>query len=155
MKLTESTLRKIVKKLVKESLGNKITPKSLDTMLKSHYAWLNQDYENGKEANLSGFDLSGMNLQSKEFAALDAIETNFAGSDLSNAIFDQVVCKKANFTGAILSGAVFNDVDLRGAQFTTEFLAAEEVREITCDDEQLPYLIACAGFSRSHETDIF
>ena len=58
--------------------------------------------------NLSGADLSKLNLTG----------ANLRGADLSGAILSQANLTNADFTGANLEGAVLNSANLAGASFT-------------------------------------
>lgn len=81
-----------------------------------------------------------------EYSNLSGV--NFTGADARNAIF--VACRFLNcdFTGAQFDGADFTDTDLRGATFTTELLACKSLKNVWCDDAQLPWLIGNLTFSR-------
>ena len=149
MKLTESTLRKIVKRLVREGWdSNKtLTRTQIEDMLLQHAEGF-LDGASGFEADLSGYNLSGMDLTRLYFDSLHAQGANFSNANLSGATFVQVNCRGADFRGADLSEANLDSVDLREAKFTTEFTAASSLINVVCDDEQLPYLIAHPGFSR-------
>jgi hypothetical protein len=174
MKLTESTLRKIVRKLIREKIwdvdlgyiddlkpepptgeippinktaGARLSPRQLKTILNRHEKWLNQQ-PGGYQANLENFD-----LRNASFKKADLTEVSFTGSDLRNADFADALLASTNLDNTDLRGANFlramlREVDVRGATFTTEFNSAYSLDYILFDDVHLPYLKANPTFGR-------
>jgi uncharacterized protein YjbI with pentapeptide repeats len=65
--------------------------------------------------DLSGLDLTDMDLSDKKFKAVDLNGTDFTNSNLSSAKFLDCNLKIANFTEANLTGAGFKNSDLSGS----------------------------------------
>lgn len=95
----------------------KITQAELDELLKNHERWLDSldpaneaprffnSEEQGQRADLSGLDLSGLDLK----------RANLAKADLSGANLEGAVLAYANLSEANLTGANLNNVDLGSA----------------------------------------
>jgi len=69
-------------------------------------------------SDLSGRDLSGVNLRSKNFNNEDLRDMNFAGADLRDSHFENCDLSGVDFSGAKLSWTNFRNATLRGADFT-------------------------------------
>lgn len=130
MKLTESTLRKIVRKFINEQLdrtelaiygwgGSAPTQQQVDEMLSEHLLYLRHEpgaqSANFKNADLSGLDLSRRDLSSVNFINATLTKTDFYDSNLAWA-------------------------DFRGAKFSNELLDAKNLQNIRCDDSKFSHL---------------
>lgn len=96
---------------------NTINEEQLNIILENHKHWLNKDCDNWEymKANLSGFDLRGVdlcdsNLSGADLSYADIRYAKFNGIDLHNARLRGV-----NLYGAILHGANLSGADLRDA----------------------------------------
>ncbi|MCI4435426.1 MAG: pentapeptide repeat-containing protein [Ignisphaera sp.] len=88
------------------------TREQLQKIIALHKKWLDKEdggiRANFSEADLSGEDLSNVNLYWANFSMANLIGTNFSGSNLSRVNFIRANLSEANFTGAKLSGADFS-----------------------------------------------
>ncbi len=82
--------------------------KTLQEVLELHKMWLDNE-EGGERANLSGEDLSYVNLRSANMRDANINHGNLYGADLSHAILEG-----ADLSHAILEGAILEGVDLEG-----------------------------------------
>jgi len=74
--------------------------------------WRDENVETQLQPNLSGANLSGINLQRAYLA-----NTNFGGANLSGGLFYEANFSGANLIKADLRGANFSHADLSGARF--------------------------------------
>jgi uncharacterized protein YjbI with pentapeptide repeats len=105
------------------------------TLLSSH----------AKDASLEDRDLSGADLAGTVLPGIDLVEfkcreTNFEGSDLSDARMDRAdldgaVLREANLTGVSLAGANLSHVDLRGARLSNADLRWACWKQVELDSE--------------------
>lgn len=108
---------------------------------------------------LSNIDIKDSNLSGLSFQNSVLIDCNFAGCDLSNCNF-----KNANLAGTIFAGAtltnanfessIMNGTYLAGAKFTVELSKVDSMKNITCEREQLQYLIHNEDFLFSQKYTI-
>ena len=66
-------------------------------------------------ANLNGSDLRGANLNGAYLGGASLVKANLSGADLQKVRFDRANLQKANFTTANLNGADLSSSDLREA----------------------------------------
>jgi uncharacterized protein YjbI with pentapeptide repeats len=145
MKLTESTLRKIVRKLIREKVwdvdlgyiddvvsgvrpndwsGVRPSEQEIQGILSRHKLWRNrrESGQQGQQANLAGADLSGMMLSGYDF-----LKVNMSNANLSKTNFDGSDLYGVNFTGANLSNANLAGTDLGEANFTNANLKGADL----------------------------
>lgn len=94
-------------------------------ILRLHEVWMNSVLDpraeisayraNLRGANLSGFDLVGVNLSCADFRNATMIGTNFRGANLSNAWLQGANLQGANLCQANLKRAKLDGTDLRDA----------------------------------------
>ena len=82
----------------------------IQKVLADHHLWLESQKKEGKQANLSGWDLSGLCL-----AERDLREINFEGVDLAKANLSWTKLDGANLSGANLREADLTKSRLQGA----------------------------------------
>jgi uncharacterized protein YjbI with pentapeptide repeats len=68
--------------------------------------------------DLTGIDLSGMNLSSARFSKQNLAGAAFHGATLNDADFNEAMLKNAAFNSAVLTDADFTGADLRSAVLT-------------------------------------
>ena len=89
-----------------------------------------------KNSNLSGLDFTNCILTECNFAGCDLSNCNFKDANLVNSILADTTLTNANFENANMNGSY-----LAGAQFTIELSKVYAMKHITCEREQLQYLI--------------
>lgn len=89
----------------------------IQKILEDHEKWLD-DPDTGKQADLSGKDLSGLDLKGAYLSEADLENTNLKGANLEGAEFDSCNLKDADFSGANLKNASFHDADTEDADFS-------------------------------------
>ena len=75
----------------------------IQKILEDHEKWLD-DPDTGKQADLSGKDLSGLDLKGAYLSEADLENTNLKGANLEGAELDSCNLKDADFSGANLKG---------------------------------------------------
>ena len=90
----------------------KISKEEFSEILKKHEMWLQND-PNGKQANLSGANLSGANL-----SRANLTEAILSGANLSRANLTGAYLSRANLSGAYLLWANLSDADLSWANLS-------------------------------------
>jgi len=83
----------------------KITQEELDSVISLHQVWLNGD--GGGQADLSCYDLTGMDL-----SECNLTSANFRGSNLTSADLRGTTLTKANLVGTTISYVWLYDADL-------------------------------------------
>lgn len=132
MKLTESTLRKIVRKMINEEVettpppkvsyeGEKLTAEQVVSIIENFESVDDDDPYDRPDfsgANLSGIDLSDVKFPgNSKLDGVKAIGTNFTNADLYGCSAEGANFTKANFTNCDLGGAWMKDATLTGAIF--------------------------------------
>ena len=95
-----------------------MSPEELKTILDDHAKWLRGD--GGKQANLSGANLSGAdlseaNLSGANLSWANLSEANLRGANLAGADLSEANLSWANLAGANLSWANLSEANLAGA----------------------------------------
>ena len=95
-----------------------------------------------RDLDLTGADLSRLDLRGADFTGALLESSSFAGSDLTGATFDRAVVARADFTGAVareasfreanLGAAVLHGCDLTGARFVDATLSYASLRDAVC-----------------------
>ncbi len=85
----------------------------LKESLAAHHLWLESKGKEGKQANLSGEDLSGLDLADREL-----LEINFEGVQLAKANLSWAELDRANLSGANLKEANLSRTHLQGADLS-------------------------------------
>lgn len=119
-------------------------------ILNLHKQYVSGD-PSGVRANLSGFDLSGIDFEDFDLRGANLINVNFGGANLgyvnfggahlTNANFDGACLRSANFSGAILYNATFGGTDLTNANF--RYAGLEEANFIESDLRYTNFIGAC------------
>lgn len=89
----------------------------IQKILEDHEKWLD-DPDTGKQADLSGKDLSGLDLKGAYLSEADLEGAKFHGANLEGAELDSCNLKDADFSGANLKNASFHDADTEDADFS-------------------------------------
>ena len=105
----------------------KISKEEFSEILKKHEMWLQND-PNGKQANLSGANLSEAILS----------EANLSRADLSGAILSGANLSRANLTGAYLSRANLSGAYLLWANLSQANLSEADLSGANIDYSVLP-----------------
>jgi len=112
---------------------NKYTQKELKDVLKRHKAWIKGSLE-GEKANLSGADLSGMELEQwvslydADLTGINLSRAHLVGVDFELANLRGANLTYANFTAANLGYADLRDADLSWADLTKANLHGADLR---------------------------
>ena len=93
---------------------------------------LSQALDQGRPANLRGWNLSTMDLPNINLAGMDLRRTKFIGAELRG-----VILRGADLTGADLQGALLYGADLNSANLTGANLAGARLVGATLDPRQL------------------
>ena len=119
-----------------------ISKEELDTILKKHKMWLNNE-PGGERANLSDANLRGANLIKANLRWANLIradlseanlsEANLSWADLSEANLREAYLSDANLSYATLSWADLRDADLRGANLKRANLCWTNLSEAKLD----------------------
>ena len=88
----------------------------IQKILEDHEKWLD-DPDTGKQADLSGKDLSGLDLKGAYLSEADLENTNLKGANLEGAELDSCNLKDADFSGANLKNASFYDAEMEDVSF--------------------------------------
>ena len=96
-------------------------PKSFEEILADHHLWLESQGKDGKQANLSGWDLSGKNLVERDLREANLSGANLQGADLSRANLEKADLTAANLRNAKLLEANFQETNV----FKTDFRDAD------------------------------
>ena len=114
-------------------MGNKLTQKEINKIIKNHKHWLNEDVDgwNNMKADFSDQDLSYANLSGANLSGADISRTNLSGANLS--------C--ADLSGADLSGADLSDADISCTKLSYAQLS---YANLSCAD------LSCANFSHTN-----
>ncbi len=91
----------------------------------------------GGKLDLSGANLSGMNLMFMEWGGADLSAADLSGSNLGGATIWNAKCVGTNFSGADLSGVAFSNTDLSGANLSGATLPGAFFNGATMDDANL------------------
>jgi uncharacterized protein YjbI with pentapeptide repeats len=88
------------------------TKKKLDKILAEHALWLVSNRKKGKLADLEGWNLDKLNLESADLPFAKLRSVSFRNTYLPGANFAHADLLKVNFSGAILNGTDFLDANL-------------------------------------------
>ena len=88
----------------------------IQKILEDHEKWLD-DPDTGKQADLSGKDLSGLDLKGAYLSEADLEGAKFHGANLEGAEFDGANLTDAEFDGANLKNASFYDAEMEDVSF--------------------------------------
>ena len=94
----------------------------LNHILELHREWWRSEHEQvprGQRADLSGLDLSGLDLEEACLTRANLRGTIFRGCKLSQALMYGADLRGADFRGAQFCRLFIHDADVRGAQFDT------------------------------------
>jgi len=96
--------------------------------------------------NLTGLDLSYLDLKKLDLTGAILIGANLSYTDLSNVILKDANMQEVNLTGAILTNANFENADLKNAifqeidenikQIDYDQLKSEEIKTITIHERK-------------------
>lgn len=98
------------------------SPEQIQEVLRKHKHWLRED-DRGQQADFSGQDLSGVNLQQADLR--DAILDD---ANLQNAILHRALLDDASLEGADLRNAILSDASLNGAMLNAASLEGAKLR---------------------------
>ena len=97
-----------------EFQGEKVSTEALQQILNAHARWLdNHNDPQGKQANLCGADLGGVDFREENLNG-----GNFQGANLARADFTAAKLVHVNFHKANVTEASLYSVDMRGADAT-------------------------------------
>ena len=88
------------------------TKKKLDKILAEHALWLVSNRKKGKLADLEGWNLDKLNLESADLPFAKLRSVSFRNTYLPGANFAHADLLKVNFSGAILNGTDFLNANL-------------------------------------------
>lgn len=96
--------------------NNKMSKKEFYEVMENHAKWL-EDHRNGKRAdlsycNLSGMDLSGTDLSYARLNGTNLMKANLSGSNLAFSDFGRALLHGADLSGTIVDSTDFSDADL-------------------------------------------
>jgi uncharacterized protein YjbI with pentapeptide repeats len=100
----------------------------LQEILADHHLWLESQGKDGKQANLSGWDLSGLDLAERDLRDVNFEDVQLAQANLSWAELDRANLSGANLKEADLSRAHLQGADLRHANLEKADLTAANLR---------------------------
>jgi uncharacterized protein YjbI with pentapeptide repeats len=136
----------------------RLSPEKLQRKLISHRDFLHK-LPGGRAIILRQFQFSDMSKEGFNFSHAAFVDCFFIDCNFSNCVmrdvrFSDSHIKNTKFQGVDLThanfaGTLFDNCDIRGAKFTTELLQASELRNIVCDDDQLPWLFLHPKFRRA------
>ncbi|MBE9143688.1 pentapeptide repeat-containing protein [Planktothrix mougeotii] len=95
----------------------------LDLLKSSVEQWNNWKFSTGSRPDLTGADLSGLNLTDAFLRFSDLSGANLAGTNLHDADLISVKLNNANLTGADLTDTSLSDTDFSGANLTNANLS--------------------------------
>ena len=104
-----------------------ISQEALNKVLKLHKLWLDTDGREGKQADLSNFNLSDFNLSNADLRYANLSITDLRYSDLSNA----------DLRYSDLRGSYLSNADLRGTDLSNANLICADLRGADLSDTDL------------------
>jgi len=120
----------------------KITKKELDSILKKHELWLN-DEEGGKKADLSNVSLSHMELRGVNLRGADLSGANLKDTNLSSADLSGANLIAANLFGSFLHDANLSYADISSANLTSAFLGHANLKDVIFDEATSSFALHC------------
>lgn len=90
--------------------------RSLHDALVDYYKW-KIDNSTGKPLDISGEDLSGIDLVGHDFRYVLAVDTNFRGSKIRHSMFSGTQFDGTDFRDVLFTGVSMKHCGLRGANF--------------------------------------
>eukprot|EP00775_Hariotina_reticulata_P012746 gene12746-12875_t len=114
--------------------ANAVSDKVLD-LRKCDYAGKNLSGKTLAGALLADADLSNTNLQEAVLTKSYAVDANFEGADMTNAVVDRVdfsnaKLKGVKFVNAVVTGAVFEGADLSESIWEDALIGNEDVKRL-------------------------
>jgi uncharacterized protein YjbI with pentapeptide repeats len=103
-------------------------PPKLQGILEAHHLWLESQGNDGKQANLSGWDLSGLDLAERDLREINFEDTQLAKANLYWAKLDRANLRGANLQEADLSRANLQGANLRRANLEKADLTEANLR---------------------------
>ncbi len=103
-------------------------PSNLQDILADHHLWLESQGKDGKQGNLSGWDLSGLALGDRDLRDINFEGVQLANANLSWAELNRVNLSGANLREADLSRANLQEADLRHANLEKADLTSANLR---------------------------
>lgn len=86
--------------------------------------------------NLSGLDLTGVDLRAYDLSHVRCVDTLFDGANLQEVSFVGADCRGASFVHARLLGAVFTEAELENSDFSHAVLQACKFQKMGCERSQ-------------------
>ena len=115
-----------------------ISKEELDTILKKHKMWLNNE-PGGERANLSDANLRGTNLIKANLRWANLIRADLSEANLSDANLSWATLRWINLSGAKLRGAKLRGAYLSDANLSGANLNGANLREAYLSDANLSY----------------
>jgi uncharacterized protein YjbI with pentapeptide repeats len=103
-------------------------PAKLQEILADHHLWLESRGKDGKQANLSGWDLSGLDLAERDLRDINFEDVQLVNANLSWAELDRANLSGANLQEANLSQAHLQESDLHRANLERADLTGANLR---------------------------
>jgi len=120
-----------------------MTKDDLKNLIEDHKLWLKSNGKKGVPADLSGANLSGIDLSEVNLLLAKLSGVNFSGATLVLADLSQADLSGANLSGADLSGADllltdFSDADFSGADLSVADLSGANLSNAKLQAASLP-----------------
>lgn len=93
-----------------------MTQDELDQIVEAHELWICG--RGGAQADLSGKDISNLNLEDAELTAAKMIRTNMSGCNMRGCVLEEAVCSGANMSGVDATGAHMSNSYMEGTNLT-------------------------------------
>ena len=97
---------------------------NINKLLEDHHLWVISKGEQGKQADLSGMDLMGINVKNLHLKGIIMSDANLSESNFNCVNLSGAKLNNTNLTGSQLNGVNLNNADLTGANLSGANLAS-------------------------------